>query len=429
MLLAVVVVGALTARSQLTESEPRGAEGAAAVNPYEQARRAGVQDLLNRWAGAVRAGDTDALAALFDRAAAPEFLASEIRRSEHLAAVPLADWGYEIGSDPETPVPTDLAEQLDATDVWAVPAYLRYAVEGADAGSTRKPVSLIVARRGENWTLVSDRSLPEYGRHTWRGPWDFGPVVVREVETGSHSSVVLGHSDQEELIDAIAADLADAVSSVTELWGPDWSQRALVVVSSSQEEFMEQVGADHSGSDIAAVAVSDVVEPGSDSATGQRVVFSPAASERLDEDTRHSVLRHELTHVAARAATTDGSPMWMLEGFADYAGHRDADAPVGRAAPILAAAVVAHGPPTRLPVDADFMAGGERAQAAYELAWSVSAFVADRFDEPTLRELYVDLATGPVDSHELDVKLHEAVGLSASEFVTDWGRWVAEGLD
>ncbi|AQA22792.1 hypothetical protein BTZ20_3449 [Rhodococcus sp. MTM3W5.2] len=156
LLLAVVAVGVLTARSQPAEPDPRGSDSATSANPYEQARRAGVQDLLNRWAGAVRGGDTDALAALFDRAAAPEFLASEIRRSEHLAAVPLADWGYEIGSDPETPVPTDLAEQLDATDVWAVPAYLRYAIEGADAGSTRKPVSLIVARRGRTgpWSPI-----------------------------------------------------------------------------------------------------------------------------------------------------------------------------------------------------------------------------------------------------------------------------------
>lgn len=428
-MLALVAVGVLTARSQPTESESSGSDSAAAtVNPYEKARREGVQDLLNRWAGAVRDSDTAGLTSLFDRAAVPEFLDAELRRSENLAAVPLADWGYEIGTDPETPVPTDLAEQLDATDVWAVPAYLRYAIEGADAGSTRKPVSLIVARRGDRWTLVSDRSLPEYGRHSWRGPWDFGPVVAREVPTGSQTSVVLGHPDQEPLIDAIAGDLGDAVSSVTELWGTDWSQRALVIVSSDQDEFVEQVGSDHSGSDIAAVAVSDVVAPGSDTATGQRVVFSPAAAERLTEDTRQSVLRHELTHVAARTATTDGSPMWILEGFADYSGHRDSGITVGRAAPILAAAVTSHGPPSRLPADADFAAGGERAQAAYELAWSVSAYVADRFDERTLRELYVDLATGPLGSRELDAALREAVGLSTSEFVTDWGHWVAEGV-
>ncbi|MFF0817007.1 hypothetical protein ACFYVR_17890 [Rhodococcus sp. NPDC003318] len=401
---------------------------AAEANPFEQARRAGVQDLLDRWAAATRAGDQAALAALFDPAAMPEFLPSEIRRAANLGGVPLSDWGYEIGTGPETPVPSDLAEQLQATDVWAPQVYLRYAIAGADQGSTRKPVSLVVARRGDTWTLVSDRPLPEYDRRTWRGPWDFGPVVARSVRTGETASVVLGHPGQQQWIEAIATELATAVPTVSEVWGDDWSRRAVVIVTADQDEFTEQVGGQHSGSDIAAVAVSDAVTPGSGTVTGQRIVFSPSAGERLTEASRRAVLRHELTHVATRATTTDGSPMWMLEGFADYVGHRGSGEDVRSVAPTVSAAVDLHGPPVRLPSDADFAAGGERALAAYESAWSVAAFVADRFGEDRLRALYRELSTGPVDADVVDERVRSVLGVSTRDLIGQWGAWFVDRI-
>jgi hypothetical protein len=425
----VAAASALALHTHQPGDAQRGPSAApTAVNPFEQARRAGVQDLLDRWAGAVRAGDAAALSTLFDRGAVPGFLDAETARMRNLSGVPLADWGYEIGTDPETPVPTDLAEQLGATDVWAPPVYLRYAIAGADPGSTRKSVSLVVARRGDDWKLVSDRALPEYGRQTWRGPWDFGPVVVRTVDTDGRTSVVLGHPDQTGWIDSLAEELRTAVPAVTDLWGEQWSRRAVVMVTSSQEEFTEQAGSVHSGSEIAAVAVSDALAPGSAVVTGQRVVFSPASAERLTADTSRSVLRHELTHIAARRDTSDGSPLWMLEGFADYAGHRGSAITVASGAPTVAAAVAVHGPPGRLPSDADFAAGGERSLVAYELAWSVDAFVADRFGEDRLRELYHALAAGPVDTGELDVRLGKILGLSQQELVAQWGAWMVAHL-
>ncbi|MGW0175761.1 hypothetical protein ACWDUM_18225 [Rhodococcus sp. NPDC003322] len=429
----IVVAGAAGLVLHQNSAEPgSGAPSTAAVSPFEQARRAGVQDLLDRWAGATRAGDASALAELFDPGAMPEFLAAEVRRMGNLAAVPLADWGYEIGGGPETPVPSDLAEQLQATDVWAPQVYLRYAIEGADLGPTRKPVSLVVARRGDTWKLVSDRPLPEYDRRTWRGPWDFGPVVARSVTTGGATSVVLGHPWQQDRVDAVAAELVTAVPAVGDVWGTDWSRRAVVVVTADQDEFAEQVGAAHSGSDIAAVAVSDAVTPDSDIVTGQRIVFSPTAGERLTESTRRSVLRHELTHVATRAETRDGSPMWVLEGFADYVGHRVPNSDTGggvdvrTAAPTVSAAIAVHGPPVRLPSDADFAAGGERALAAYESAWTVAAFVADRFGEDRLRALYRELSTGPVDAALVDERIGRVLGVPGPEMVAQWGSWLTE---
>lgn len=381
---------------------------------------------MDRWADAVRSGDERTLATLFDRGAMPEFLPAELRRMHALATVPTSDWGYEIGGGPETPVPTDLANQLQATDVWAPTVYLRYAIAEADPGPTRKPVSLVVARRGDEWKLVSDRPIVPQNRRTWRGPWDFGPVVARVVHTDGGTSVVLGHPEQQQLVDALADDLVSAIPAVTESWGSDWARRAVVVVTGDRDEFAEQVGDGHSGSDIAAVAVADAVEAGVSRVTGQRVVFSPTAGDRLTDAARRAVLRHELAHVAARGQTTDGSPMWVLEGFADYVGHRGTGATVTVVAPTVSATVAVHGPPTRLPSDADFAAGGNRALVAYESAWSVCAFVADHFGEDRLRELYRALSTGPADATAVDSRIGKVLGITTGELIARWGAWLVE---
>ncbi|SNT22697.1 hypothetical protein SAMN05421642_111172 [Rhodococcoides kyotonense] len=394
------------------------------TNPYEEQRRDGVEQLLDRWAAAVRSNDVEALKDVVDPDAPPQFLDEQIARAGNLAAVPLSDWGYELVDDPETPVPSDVASPLDAADVWAPSVVLRYAIDGADEVPTRRPVSLLVAERGGEWRIVSDADIPGIDRHTWRGPWDFGPVTTTPVSSAGGTSVVVAHPEQSALAGALADELPAAVDAVTRFWGDGWRRTAVVFVTASSEEFAAAVGTSAAGRDVAAVSVSDTVSADRP-VSGQRIVFGPAASERLTEFTTRSVLRHELTHVAARSTTVDGSPMWMLEGFADYSGYRDSAAPFDRLAPTLSRVVAAGGPPTVLPADEDFTAGGTRSTLAYESAWSVSVFVAERFGEDALRSLYEHMANGPKTESDVDRVLTDVLGTGGDDFVRQWGAWVA----
>lgn len=395
------------------------------TNPYEEQRRAGVENLLQRWGEAVRTNDPEALAEVIDPSASPEFLESETRRAAELVDVPLSDWGYEILDEPEAPVPSAIASPLDAADVWAPSVVLRYAIDGPDTEPTRRPVSLLVAKRNDEWRIVADTEIPGIDRRTWRGPWDFGQVEVRTVQTSGGSSVVLGHPDQSLLMDRIASEFPAAVDAVTDFYGAEWPRNALVFTSGSVEEFAASAGNSAVSADVAAVTVSDAVVPAVP-ISGQRIVFSPAAQDRLTDFTTRSVLRHELTHVAARADTADGSPTWVLEGFADYSGYRNSGAEFSRIAPTLSSVVAAAGPPTVLPEDTDFVAGGVRATLAYESAWSICAFVADRFGEPALRSMYQQLSTGPKNATEVGDGLSRSIGMDAAEFVRVWGAWVLE---
>ncbi|MGU3434073.1 hypothetical protein ACNHUS_13760 [Actinomycetes bacterium M1A6_2h] len=322
-------------------------------------------------------------------------------------------------------MPSATADAISgATDVWAPSVVLRYAYAGADIGPTTRPVALLVARRGDDWKLVSDSTLDGSTRTTWRGPWDFGPVVVRSVDTGGTTSLVLGHEDRRATIDALAADTATAVPAVTDFWGVGWSRRAVVVVTSSDAEFTATAGTAASNTDTAATTVSDPVSSGL--VTGQRIIFSPSAQERLTDFTRNSVLRHELTHVAARVATVDTAPLWMLEGFADYSGYRGSGRSFAQLAPTLTAIVRAAGPPLVLPIDSDFGAGGARGATAYESAWSVNAYVADKFGEPMLRTLYRAVAAAPSNPTVLDANLRRTLGVGTDDFLGGWGAWVTE---
>ncbi|OZD75005.1 hypothetical protein CH273_26420 [Rhodococcus sp. 05-339-2] len=426
-LLAVVLVAAVAVSVVLVHrfdstSSAGTADSTVAGNPptYDQQRRAEVTVLLDQWARAVRSGDLDALRESMDPLAAPDFVEAQVRRAAVVPGVPFSEFDYELGDEPETPVPPQIAEALDSTDVWAPAVYLKYAVAGPDASPTRRPVSLVVAERDGRWRLVDDADLTEYRRHTWRGPWDYGPLKVRSVPTAAGTSVVMGHPDREQFVESLAAELPSATAAVTDFWGDDWARDGLVFVASSAEEFAELTGSAPS-TEVAAVTVSDAVVGDGSRPTGQRVVFGPDAATRLTPFTVRSVLRHELTHVAARAKTSDGTELWVSEGFADYSGYRNSGAEFVQLAPTLAAIVAAGGPPTVLPKNEDFGAGGARSSVAYESAWSVFAFVADRFGESRLRTLYESLAS---DS-STDSVFASVLGTSRAQFVASWGDWVA----
>ncbi|WP_458691084.1 peptidase MA family metallohydrolase [Nocardia tengchongensis] len=253
----------------------------------------------------------------------------------------------------------------------------------------------------------------------------YGKVVAESVATGAdRTGIVLGHAGQRADIDVLASELAASTAAVTALWGSDWNRAPVVVVASSPAEFAALTSAVGAvPAEVAASTVADPVRPGAQ-LTGQRVVFGPEAGRRLGADGLRSVLRHELTHMASRAVTVDGSPMWMLEGFAEYSAHRGTRHPVTQIAPALTARVRAGDLPADLPADELFEPTSGKASLSYEQGWSACAFIADRFGDHTLVELYRQLATGPKDRAAVEAVLHSVLGLTYPDLVADWRAWL-----
>lgn len=394
-----------------------------------RADRRELQSLLDRWSTAVRAADVEALTSVVDATAA-DLLDSERRRADALASVPTDEFGYVLG--PALTVPADISDRYGTATVRTHAVELRYALAGVDAEATTEPVTVSFVHRPGGWRIAADDPIP--GRSvTWRGPWDHGPLEVNDVETAGGRSLVLAHPDRAEFAASVRAELPDAVDAVSDLWGTGWPQRTAIVVTSTRAEFTDLVGTRHDGDDIAAVAISDAVDPGAAHATGQRIVFNPLAGDRLTAAGLHGVLRHELTHIATRAHTVDGAPMWILEGYADYVGHRTDPpaAPTGsdlrRTAPGLVADLARTGTPTAPPADAEF-GDPQRSRVAYEAAWSLAAFVADRAGESALTELYRQLAAAPADTVRTDHVVEDILGVTTGELADSWGSWLRDLL-
>ena len=268
----------------------------------------------------------------------------------------------------------------------------------------------------------ADPQLPELRR----AMESYAPVVTRQVcAADGRLSVVLGHPYQRDDVDALAGDVGAAVAAVTQLWGTDWARHAVIAVASDPAEFAALTHDTGEVSDqIAAASVSDPFVPPAQP-TGQRIVFSAAAGRRLGPEGLRETLRHELTHVAARAVTVDGSPQWVLEGFAEYSAHRGSDHTFAQLAPTLTAKARTGALPADLPADEAFApTPGNDAELAYEQGWSANAYVAARFGEPKLVELYRHLATGPQDAPALDTALRSTLGIGHSDFVARWRDWI-----
>lgn len=434
------VVPLVPAERPLPPAEPRGAAALLVAR-----RTADVEELLRRRADAIRRHDLAEFLDGIDPATDPRFRTAQRTMFDNLGTGPTDDmmrpelreraagtpdgttgvafavWDYELipGEVAAVPDPRSLPSMPD--ELWAPAVRLRYALAGADVVPTTRPMGYLFARRGSRWYLASDDQLAERDRATWRGPWDFAPCQ----ESRTASGVVLSHPGGEAVAKRVAGALDGAVRAVTAVWGPDWPQQVAVVQPATLPELRVAVGSRFASDEIAGVTVADRVDRTAHRVEGARVVLNPDTTADLSDAALGVVLRHEITHVAARASTMDGSPMWLLEGFADYVGYRSSGYTVRQAAPNLARLVAAGGPPAALPSNTDFQSTGSNLDLAYQLSWSVSLFVADRAGEPALVALYRRLAAeGPATDASVDAALRSVLGIDRRTFLTDWRTYL-----
>ncbi len=386
------------------------ASRAAAQDPREQA----VRDLLDRRSHAVLTRDETAFTADLDPAADLEFRQRQRDLFRNLAAVPVGEWEYRIGGGSDlTGVRLPVADES-----WAPDLKLAYRLSGVDAESGSQPMAYLFTRRGDRWYLNSDTALEPVGKRTWRGPWDFGPC---QVLTGT-GGFVIAHPGGEPLAARVLSELDTAVAAVTEVWGQAWARQVAVIVPADADELRALVGPGFADGSIAGVAVADRVDQRTRTAQGQRVVLNPGSANALSPLALRVLLRHEITHVAARGETVDGAPMWLLEGFADYVGYRGSDVPPRKAAPALAERI-RTALPTAFPADDRFRGSGM--ELAYQESWSLNLYLAQRLGERGLVDFYRRVAgAGRITDERMNALVREATGADVAELVRGWREFL-----
>ncbi|MDQ3403104.1 MAG: hypothetical protein M3548_06875 [Actinomycetota bacterium] len=414
---------------QAGEAQPLG--GIPPIEPSgdvaDGERAEAITSLLAKRADAVLRRDEDAFLATLDPGADPTFHQAQRSLFVNLAGVPLSDWSYVVHADDSLDLSTLTAPHADPTaELWAPNVELRYGLRGIDFAPTTRTMGYLFAHRGGQWYLRSDNALTELGSRTWRGPWDFGPCLVYTTANG----LVLAHPGNQAMVDRLVRELDASVAAVSEVWGQDWSRQVALFLPDGPSEMRALVGPDFPVESVVAVAIADRVDTAERTATGQRVVLSPMGSRALSVASLRIVLRHEITHVAARAMTVDGSPMWLLEGFSDYVGYRDSGIGLAQGAPELARQVRETGPPNGLPEDRAFRGKDREMDLAYQQAWSLSRFIGEKYGEDKLVALYRSLAgAGPVSATETDDLLRRAIGMDRSELLRGWQSYLRQELD
>jgi hypothetical protein len=403
--------------------------GSSSPKRHDPPTSAQVSALLARHTQAVRAHSAAAFLADVDGdARAAGFRARQAAQIGALATVPLASWSYSVDAQVSDPAATAAASSRYGAPAVIVRIALAYRLSGIDVAESVHDVWWTFVQRAGRTVLAGDDDLAASGGASWRGPWDFGPIVVARAP----SVVVLGHADAAKALPGIAAAASAAVPAVTDVVGTQWPRAVAVFVPSKATEFAALSGGVGS-TDVAAVAIFDQAGSGD----GARVVVRPDIAGTLTPTGLQVVLRHEITHVATAATTTPVTPRWLIEGFADYVGNRDSGQPIPIAAAELATAVRAGNLPTALPKDTDFSTGGTGStgstggavQRVYEESWLACNLIASKVGPTGLAQLYVAVgrSTAPNDT-AFGVVLQQRLGLSLAEFVMRWRAYLRAQL-
>lgn len=380
VVLLAPVADAPTRPDRTDSGQVRGAPTPPEPDP-RTVRERGVRELLDARAAAVLARDREAfLAGVWP--GDPAFVERQAALFDNLAGVPLGSWRYELDGRVERGPDPALDARYGAGQWWAPDVVLTYAIAEFDPEPTYAPQKLTFVRVGDGWTVASDTDFEAAGLKSARSLWDGGPVVSHR---GDHS-LVLGHPGSERLLRQVADGIDDAVPRVTEVWGPDWSQKVVVFVPDDQEELDRILGGSTDLTRIAAVATAELTDlQGGYHPVGNRVMVNPPNYAKLGRLGRQVVLTHETAHVATRGATGPDAPTWLVEGFADYIGYLDVDVPLTASARETAASVADGWLPDALPTNEDFDGGNPTLPRVYESSWLAFRLIVDTYGaEPAL---------------------------------------------
>ncbi|GAA1482860.1 hypothetical protein GCM10009624_33000 [Gordonia sinesedis] len=482
------LAGILAACSNADQAGPAPSSSATTSrnpNIYLQQRGEGVQRLLDELGRTLRAGDVRALDALIDPTADPAFRSrlhveagalagrkppqspgtrptatrtpptlpapTSAPRSGSAPAAPrtpsrttrvpteadrgsplrFTEFRYQVTptEEADAPVPADIQQRLDAagsSDSWVAPVELRYALGGSSVPGVDEPeiavgAQLIVARYGDEWKIVgyppgADTAPPAQ-------LWDFPGVAARDVPTAGGTSTVVSYPDTAATVVRLSSQLPTAVAAVSRFWGDGWPRRAVLVATADRAAFDGLTRSSGTTANAAAASVFANLNTASDTVTGQRIVFAPTVGD-LPAPALAVVLRHELTHIAARTDTAPTAPVWLTEGVAEYVGRTGTYVRFADAAPELTTAVRDGRLPTGLPADSDFAVDASTSAVAYQSAWSLAAFIADRYGEDRLKKLYVQAASG--DAAKTDPAIRAVLGTDRTRLLDEWRRWLTE---
>lgn len=327
----------------------------------------------------------------------PGFRVRQDELFTNLARLPLADWHESIVEARPRGAGTLLTLRL------------HYRLKDFDRGDVVHTSYLTLSAKG---TIIGD------GRETKDDPeiWTDGQVSAVH---GRHS-LVIGNNTKAATLHQIADRLDQSEPLVSAVVGTAWARKVVALVPADDDAAVALAG----GQNLTEIVALATVTQNADHSPGQdRVLISPGNYARLNPLGRHVVMTHELTHVALGAAGDSRTPMWLVEGLADYVGYKKAGTSVRSAARELAADLAQGRLPAALPTRADFNGESGGLSPVYQEAWLACRLIAGHYGEARLVRLY--RAAGTTSQ---EAALHDVLGVSVAKFTRDWRSYLKAQL-
>lgn len=359
----------------------------------ERAQPSLAAQTLNRLAGAVAEGDESAARALApagdSRSAA--LLGAVV---ENARALRVTDFSLRYLDEQSAPA---------ADGAWQAAVAVTWQFAGFDPVPARAEV-------GFGFDVEDGRAaLVSIGGGELRAPvWLTGPVEVRRTLTAL--VLVAGSALDADQYARRAAAAIPVTTLVLRTWRP-----ALVVEVPESAAALDRA-LDAAPGEYAQIAAVTTTVDGSVAAVAPVHVFvNPEVFARLQPAGAQVVMSHEAVHVATDAANS-ATPLWLLEGFADYVALRDVDLPLSTTAGQIIRQVRREGLPRELPGGPEFDTSTSHLGAAYESAWLACRVLADAGGERALVRFYARVDDGlPVPR-----ALRAVFGLTERRFTQAW---------
>lgn len=277
-----------------------GPARSAAPAATDETLRAEALALMDERERALADGDREAFLATVD----PDeltFSATQARWFDNLARLPVGDVSFELGDEDA------LADDFDDGEL-RLPVDFTMRLRGFDSRPVTDKMVWTFVHSDDHVLLAGDRDEQVDLVNGWiPAPWDLAHIEVRR----SGGILAVFDEDTSEHASYVMSDLADATAVVRRHF-PDWPGRYVAYGTSDTTAIAEMSGM--SVDQTAGVAFPVLARPDGPVAAYRFAVNPTVVGDVL---ARGLVFRHELAHVAL-GPTDDRSPVWLMEGVAEY---------------------------------------------------------------------------------------------------------------
>ena len=202
---------------------------------------------------------------------------------------------------------------------------------------------------------------------------------------------------------------------------PPWPKRVPLIVPPGEDELKRMIQATFDVGNFVAFAYSTVDTRRGLDFTGHRIVLNPGPFDGRSDESTLTVMAHELMHIATRDAAGPFVPIFVDEGFADYAGS---DADPGALA-FFNSEVAAGLFAGELPGDHEFTIGDSTdIYRSYQASQSAVRYFIERYGLERFVRFYRKLGRRRIvvgtARHHLDKVLRDVVGTGYGAFERAW---------